>query len=127
MRGYIALISVLIISAVLILIAVSIVQLGIGGTKMAIQENQSLESDYVAQACAEEALIKLVESATYSGNEIITINGNTCQILPLEGSGSNKVIKISTMTHNQTKRLKIETNQLRPTIGIASWQEVSSF
>jgi len=128
MRGYIALISILIISAVLILIVSTVSQLGIGRVSMAIERNQSLESSYVVEACAEEALMKLAESSSYSGDETITINGNNCQILPVENlGGESRRVKVSATLYNQTKRIKIEISQLTPRITVSSWEAVSSF
>jgi len=128
MRGYIALISILIISVILILIASTVSQLGIGRVSMAIEKNQYLESSYLVEACAEEALMKLAESSSYSGDETITINGNNCQILPVENlGGESRRIKVSATLYNQTKRIKIEISQLTPRITVSSWETVSSF
>jgi len=127
MRGYIALISILIISVIAVLIVISSVQLGIGQSKMAVGKNQSSESYYIAQACAEEALIKLAEDLAYQGNETINISGRNCQILPVEGSGGARTIKVLTTVNNKTKRVRIEINRTTPALGINFWQEVSSF
>jgi len=128
MRGYIALISILIISAVLILIALSASHFGIGQTTMALQKNQSSESYYLAMACAESALMKLKEDLKYRGEEVLNINGASCSILGVEGRGNkDRIIKTVSNAHNQTKKIKIEIKKVNPETDIKSWQEVANF
>jgi len=128
MRGYIALISVLIISATILLIAIGVSQFGISQSKMTIQKSQASESYYLAQACAENALMKLKEDLGYRGNEVLNIEGNSCTVLPVEGSGNkNRLVKTSSNAYNQTRKIKIEINRVNPTMNIKSWQLVTSF
>ncbi len=128
MRGYIALISILIISAVLLLIALSSGQLGTGWTKMMIQKIQAAKSGYLAQSCAEEALMKIAENPAYAGSETVNLNGKTCQILAIENlGGQGRRIKTVSNADNQTKRVKIEISQISPKITVSLWQEVSAF
>ena len=124
MRGYVALISVLIMSAILTLIALSASYFGIGRSTMVLQKNQTSESYYLAMACAEEALIKLgKDQKHYQGNETLNINGASCSILPIEKEGKVHIIKVSSNVHNQTKKIKIEVKKDK----MKSWQEVAEF
>ena len=128
MRGYIALISVLIISAVLLLIVLGISQSSIGQSTMVIQRNQDSEVYCLAQACAEEALMKLKEDLEYQGEETLNIGGKSCTILTIEGSGNkDRVVKTSSLVDNQVKRIKIEIDRVNPNCRIKSWQEVANF
>jgi len=128
MKGYIALISVLIISAILMLIALSASHFGISQLTMALQKNQSSESYYLAMACAEEALMKLKEDLGYRGDETLNIDGASCNILRVEGRGNkDRIIKTRSNAHNQTKKIKIEINRVNPETKIKSWQEVADF
>lgn len=127
-RGYIALISILIASAIVLLISLSASLLSIGESKMGLQMNQASESFYLAQSCAEYALIALKNDLNYIGDETLTINGQDCTILPLEGSGNtDRVIKALSNAYNQTRKIRIEINQVNPEIDIKSWQEVANF
>ena len=125
MKGYIALISVLIISAVLVLIALSASHFGIGRSTMVLQKNQASESYYLAMACAEEALMKFGKDPKgYRGNETLTINGKDCTILPIAREGKDKIIiKVLSNTYNQTKKIKIKIKKNKK----ESWQEVAEF
>ena len=128
MKGYVALISVLIISAILLITVAAVSQFGIGEALMIMQLNKSAEGDYLTEACAEEALMKLAEDNNYAGNETITINSRSCQILAMENPGGDtRVIKVISAINNQTKRVRIEVNQLRPQTRVSLWQQVANF
>lgn len=127
-RGFIALISILIISAVILLIALGVSQFGISQSKIALQRNQTSESYYLAQSCAEEALMKLKEDLGYRGNEILNIEGNSCAILSVGGSGNrNRLVKTTSNAYNQIRKIKIEIDRINPLMEIKYWQEVANF
>lgn len=127
-RGYIALISVFIISAIIVLIATSASLLSISESDMSLQENQAWESFYLASFCVEQALMKLESVLNYEGNETLILGGKSCDILPLEGSGNfNRVIKAQSTASGQTRRIKVEISQVSPVMQITSWQQVAEF
>ena len=127
-KGYIALISILIISGVTLLVAISANLLGISEADMGLQKNQSSRSFYLAVLCAEDALMKLRDNLEYPGNEVLVIGDGTCNILPVEGSGNqNRVIKTTGTIFNQTRKIKIQINKVNPKMRINSWQEVVDF
>lgn len=127
-NGYIALISILIVSALALLIATSGSLLGISESNMGLQENRAREAFYLATACAEDALMKLKNNLNYTGNETLTFNNGSCVIESLEGTGKkNRVIKISGTVFNQTRKIKIEIGKINPDIEIKSWQQVADF
>lgn len=122
--GFIALITILIISAIILLMLISTSLANLDQLKMVLQKNQASESFYLATACAEEALIKLKDDLNYTGNETLIFDGGTCTILPVEGTNnSNRVIKTSGSAGNQVQKIKIEINKVNPEIEISSWQE----
>ena len=123
-RGFIALITVLIILAVAFIIGLSNSLLNISEVNMGLKKTQSSQAYYLANLCAEHALIKLKEDINYSGNEIIEIEGGNCQILPIEG---NWTVKVISNFQNQVKKIKIVVAQINPQMIISSWQEVAEF
>ena len=126
--GYIALISVLIISALAILIASSANLISISESSMGLQENQAWGSFYLATACAEDALMKLKYNLNYPGNETLTFDNGTCTILPVEGEGNEeRIIKVSAIAYNQTRKIKIRIKRVNPDTEISSWQQITEF
>ncbi|MBI4101603.1 MAG: hypothetical protein HY443_01390 [Candidatus Nealsonbacteria bacterium] len=128
MKGYIAIISTLIISAVLLLATLAGVNSGIVQSKMAFQKNQFSENYYLAQACAEEALMRLKENSAYSGSETINLDQNSCQILFVEkGKSQARTVKVSGSLYNLAKKMKIEVSRINPLMEIQSWEELADF
>lgn len=122
-KGFIALITVLIILGVVLLIGLGISQLSMGEAQMSFQKSQSSQAYYLANLCAEEALMRLKENIGYPGETISDIENGSCVIL-VEG---NWTIKVSADFQNQTKKMKIVISQVNPEMIINSWQEVPDF
>lgn len=123
-KGFVALIIVLIIFAVALSVGLGVSFLSISEAGMSLEKIYSLKAYYLANLCAEEALMKLKENVNYSGNETISAEGGSCQILPIEG---NWIIKVIGNFQNQIKKVKIVVSQVNPEMEIQSWQEVSEF
>ncbi len=124
MRGFIALMIVLLISAITLTVGVSLGLLSISEIQMSLQKNQSSQSYYLANLCAEQALMKLKENSNYSGDEIINIGNGNCTILSIEG---NWIIKVSAFSSGQIKKMKLVVSQINPEIIVDSWEEVAEF
>ena len=126
--AYIALITIIIISAVTLLIAASASLFGVSETDMGLIEDQSTQSYYLANACAEYSLEKLKNNINYTGNETIDIDNGSCYIYLPEGSGNeNRTIKVTGTLANKTRKIKIIIEKINPSMIITSWQEVSEF
>ena len=122
--GFIALVTILIIFAISLLIGVNLNLLAVGEAKMGLKKIQSSQAYYLANLCAEEALMKLKESTNYPGDETIKIEDGECQILPIEG---NWTIKVVGQFRNQVKKVKIVVEQVNPEMVIKSWEQVPDF
>ena len=95
---------------------------------MSLISQESNKALALANLCAEQALFKLVTTLNYSGNESIIIEGKSCEILSIEGTGNfNRVIKTQSTVSKYTKKIKIEVSQISPVVEISSWEEVSDF
>lgn len=127
-RGYIALISVIIISALIVFIGSSANLLSISESDMGLKESQSWEAFYLATACAEEGLMKLKENLKYKGNESLIFDNGTCTILNIGGGGNkNRIVNVSGSAYNIVRKIKIEIVQVNLDMQISSWQEVTDF
>jgi nitrate/TMAO reductase-like tetraheme cytochrome c subunit len=124
MRGFIALITVFIIISIALLISLGFGLLSIGEINMGFKKTQSSQAYFLANLCAEQALMKLKENINYSGNETINIENGSCQILQIEGQW---IIKTIGNIQNDVKKMRISVSQVNPKIIIDSWQEVADF
>jgi len=126
--GFVALISILILGALILLIAVGISLRSVSQTQMGIAEQQSHKASALANLCAEQALMKLKTVLQYAGNESIMIDGETCDILNIDGSGNlNRTVQTESIVSKHTKRVQIEIAQISPEMQITSWKEVADF
>lgn len=127
-NGYIALVSILLVSSLTLFLAVNANLFGISESRMALDRAHSSKAYYLANLCAEEALINLKDDLDYSGDETINIAGGSCEILPLEGSGNeNRTIKTTGSFDNKTRKIKIDIDLVNPVMEINSWLEVTDF
>ena len=123
-KGFIAITTVIIVSALVLIVGIGISLESIGEMKMGLQKSLSSQSYYLTNLCAEQALMNLEEDSSYLGDEIINISNGSCTILPIEG---NWTIKVSASSSGQIKKMKLVLNQIDPEIIVDSWEEVAEF
>ena len=123
-KGFIALTTVLIISALTLMVGISISLGSIGEIKMGLQRSLSSQSYYLANLCAEQTLMKLKEDSSYLGNEIINVSNGSCTILLIEGHWT---IKVSASSSGQIKKMKLTVSQINPKMIVDSCEEVAEF
>jgi len=129
-RGFIALISILIISALIVLISVGVSLRSIGETNMALDEQEAHRALALADLCSEQALINLINDINYSGGETITVGDESCDIVSVDGVGNeDRIVKTESIVSGYTKKIKVEVAQISPTTTtvISSWEEVADF
>ena len=76
----------------------------------------------LAEGCAEKALLKYAEDNSYAGNEPITVGARQCNILSIETSGNNRIIKTKAIVESTTSNIKVVFNAADMTI--VSWEEL---
>jgi len=127
-KGFIALTSVIIIGAVALAVGIGVSLRSIDEANMSLAEEMSFRSQVAAEGCGEYALQKLKDSLNYSGNEIIIIGDQECEILEVEGNGnSDRIVKVESTISGYTKKIKIEIGKINPSIEIISWENVADF
>lgn len=128
-RGYIALVSVLIVSALLLVAGLGTSLRGIDTTETALSDTLSLQARHLADACAEEALMKLKSNFNYTGNEIIIVEGaDACTIVSVSGTGNtNRVIRSEAYVNGYKKKIVVDVASVTPSPVIRSWLEVGDF
>ncbi len=86
--GYIALISVIVISALLIAITFTLSFTGFFLRFNILDYENKNQSVGLAEACVDTTLFKLSSNPSYTGNEDISLGTNTCHIGSISNSGS---------------------------------------
>ena len=106
-RGFIALITSVIISAVLLLVATNLNLTGFYASSNLLDYELKEISFNLAEACVDTAILKIINNPAYSpANETINIEGNDCVIESITGN----VIKTKANYKNYITHLEIELN-----------------
>lgn len=117
--GFMALMSTIIISVILLLIATSLSLTSFYGRTNILDFELKEKSFALAEACADTAILRLAEDSSYGGNETVNVVGaDKCQIESVVGG----TINVKADYKNYITKLEIEINSTD--LSIISWQEV---
>lgn len=126
--GYVFLISVLSVGAMVTLIVsvLLIISTTLARSAMSLEQS-SLALGYV-DACMERALLNLRADQSYAGDETLTFDKGSCRILPLGGVGSlDRTVCAQGMSGEAVRRMEASIDTLFPQVSVASWDEVPGF
>ena len=126
-NGYVTLISILVVGAIGVSIAISLLLLGISSARNSIILEQSSKAKYMADICIEEGIRQIRELNSFSGGNTFNFASNTCGYLVIDGGGENRVVQASSTVGSAVRKVKVEIDQISPTINVSSWQEVADF
>lgn len=126
-KGYVALISVILIAAIATIIMISVVASGVTTSKTDLSLEQSMSARTLASSCAEEALEKIYETGTTSSSGNLTIASGTCLYTITSINGQNITIQSIGSFGTVTSKIKVIIATTTPAITLSSWAEVSDF
>lgn len=124
MNGYIAIISAIVISILIMGFVFAVSFSGFFNRFNILDSSLKEIANGLAEACAETALLKLAENSNYGGNENIAIGNEQCSILPLETAGNQKIIKTKAIIQKAVANFKIIVNAAD--LSIISWEELAN-
>lgn len=125
--AYITLMSVLVVGAVGGAIAVSLMLLGFGSSRTSFAAEQSIQAQALANACLEEALQRVRESTSFTGNGDLTLGSGSCAFSVTSQGPENRTLEISGTIGTIIQRTVVTIEEIDPRIIVTSWQEVSDF
>jgi len=125
-NGQIALIAVLIISAAVLIISLVISSIGVNETLISFDDQQGEQSFLIANACADEALMRLQrvkagEEVAYAGG---TLNfGSDSCIITVTPQANDQIIDVVSTVNSKINRKIQVVLQWIPSYSLTSWQE----
>jgi hypothetical protein len=129
-RGFIALISAVIISAVILVIGVTGGLTGFFGRSNILDSEFKNTSAAIAEACADQALLQLANSITSYDvvGATLAVSGNPCTI----GKMQNNIPTAGQRTFETTATYKNFTTSYKIAIqssdvSVVSWQEIPTY
>lgn len=126
--GFIALSTVLTLSAIFLSLGIAVASRAISGANTITAIQRQSEAKQLADSCAEHALIELTRTLNYSGNGSILIEGRPCTILPIEeNSDHSRILKVIGTVSDYTYRTKVVIEHVSPEMKITSWEGVPHF
>jgi hypothetical protein len=123
--GYIALSSILIISAITLTVVTSLVGINLSEANAAYSFSQGKEVSTAAEACAEEAMLRLRNDATYTSGTL-TMESITCTIT-VTGTAPSFTINVSASENIPPvyqKKLQITVKRRNNAINLITWSEI---
>jgi hypothetical protein len=114
-KGFVALITVLILSAVLMVGVVTLAQYSITARYSLLDLENKTKSENLANACVAVARIAVVNDPLFSAtNKIVAVGSETCTIESVTTSGSNRRVKVSAVVRGATTNYQVD---ILPTTG----------
>lgn len=124
--GYIALISMLILTAFILIIATTVALTSFLAQSAASGSYYKEVSHALAESCVQKALLSLAGNSDYAGGETVTVAGSdTCRILSVSTSGPSKVIQAQGSFQNAVTNMRVTV--LASDLSITGWEEPSQF
>lgn len=126
-RGYIALLSVIVLGIVGTSIMLSVILSGISALKTDSAIEKSSQAKNMATSCSEEALQKILETGTTSSSGSLAIASGTCSYLITTASGTTLIIQATGIVSSITSKIKVIIATTTPSIVLSSWEDVGDF
>ncbi|MBN1778640.1 MAG: hypothetical protein JW816_00230 [Candidatus Buchananbacteria bacterium] len=126
-RGYVALISVLLVGAVGLVIVLSLVSLGLGLSKSGLVLQQSNQAKALANACAAEALQQVRDSTPFTGSGNLSLGLGSCSYTVTSQGGQDRTVIATGTVGNVIRKVKVIIDKITPDIQVVTWQEVADF
>ena len=99
-KGYIALVTVLAITAMLLIFLGSVQYIGTDGLKSSFSNRIGEETHWLAESCLEDTLVQIHDDSNYSGGSLSLLDG-FCTVSVLDTGGGTRNISIEANTNEQ--------------------------
>lgn len=127
-NGFMALISVVIISVILLLIATTLSMTGFAGRLNILDSEYKERSLGLAEACVDAAILRLAQTPTYAVNPpgvVVPVGVDSCNIRSITPATNPIVIQATASFQNSFTNLVV--NLASTDLSVTSWQEVQNF
>jgi hypothetical protein len=112
--GFVALTTVLVLSAVMLALGIGMVSREILGAQGSLgMEARDMARAY-AEGCADLALLKLTREPGYGGSEGILMGDDSCDIGAVEGTGESRTVRVTGHAGEHAYELSISIDALYP-------------
>ena len=124
MKGYITLLSVLVVGAVGLAVTTSLILLGLGSSRSSLNYQQLHQAKNLASSCAEEGLQKIRESSSFTGSGNLSIGQGSCTYNVTNTGGNGRTVDATGTVGTVVRKTSVSISAISPSIIISSWQEI---
>lgn len=125
-NGFVALMSVVIISAILLILAITISSSSIFERYDILASELKERSLSNAEACADEALLLIANNENHTATTTTTLTAkDQCTIGPIPTSGNPRIFFTTSSYAGYTTNLKISVDPT--TISVNYWEEIGTY
>lgn len=116
--------TIVIIGAATLLMAIGASRLGLGEMEMGFDEAGGSAAFALADGCVEESLERLRKDAAYLG-ETLNAVGGSCTVT-VNGVGFGRTVVSAATSGSYTKRIEVQVTLDGSTVMVDSWREISA-
>ncbi len=124
-RGMLALMSAIILSVILLILATTLSFTGFYSRFNILESETKEQSSALADACIDIALLNLAQNASYPGNLSYSVGEKTCFVGSVSTTGGEVTFKTRGIFSNSYTNLKIVLNETD--LSVISVEEVPVF
>ncbi|MEK7133551.1 MAG: hypothetical protein AAB804_00605 [Patescibacteria group bacterium] len=126
-RGFIALISTIIMSAVLLLVIASSGLVSFYSRFNTLDSELKQRSDATADACADMALLQLAQDPSYQGGTFTINSLDQCRVgkVAAVGGGNTQFSVQATSSNTAVTNLRVVVDPAD--LSVVSWQEIAAY
>lgn len=122
--GVSVLFTMLVISAVVLMVATTATLMGLDESMIALRQTKGLETFMSADGCVEESLVRLNSNWNYTGGDIF-IHDVLCT-MTINGTGNYRTIRVTSIKEGlYTRDIQLEFSRTDGS-HITSWQELTN-
>jgi hypothetical protein len=132
-RGFAALVTVLIITAVALIISSTIALKSLTHANISLSELKSAQAWSAANSCVENVLAKISLASTSWSSILgyttsLDVGDNSCYIYGITATGTDyRLIRASSTVSDYVRKLQVIVATNTPSAVISSWREVGDF
>jgi hypothetical protein len=122
--GYITLLSVLVVGAIGVAVATSLLVLGVSSSRSSFAYQQMYQAQELVQACAEEGLEQIRIASAYTGSGSVSAGQGVCTYSVTSQGGELRTLDATSTVGSVVRKTKVVLSAINPLLVVSSWQEV---
>lgn len=123
--GFVALVSVLVLGAVGLDLAVSLLMLGLDTGRTALTYSQAVQASGLASACADAGLSQLKAAVACEADGNLQVGSGSCDFTAAVAGGYACQLTATGTVQNVVRHVQVNLSQVDPSLTVASWRPIN--